>query len=384
MKKILTFLSYVLVAAIASCVTLLAYGGQLTTEQTKLDELYSVIEDYCIQEIDQTALEDAAAAAMVEATGDRWSYYISAAEYQAHLDRQANSYVGIGITIQLREDELGYDIVQVAKDGPAEEAGLLPGDILTHAEGQSVTENGLDGTKTIIQGEEGTTTEVTILRDGEALTFTVERRRIDTVVVSYQMLDGNVGYIKIANFNSRCASESIAAIKDLLAQGAEKLVFDVRDNGGGYKSEMVELLDYLLPEGPLFRSEDYSGKTDVEESDADHLDIPMAVLVNANSYSAAEFFAAALSEYDAAVVVGEQTTGKGHYQVTIKLSDGSAVNLSIGKYTTPNGRNLDGVGITPDVEIEVDAQTQAKILYGTLEPAEDPQIQAAVDALANP
>lgn len=381
MKRFLQILSYVLVATLASLVTFVCCMWDISQGQTKLEELESIISGKYIGEVDNVALRDAAASAMVTATGDRWSYYISAAQMQSHEDGKNNSYVGIGITIVVREDGRGFDIVQVAGNGGAADAGLLPGDILTHVEGKLVTEEGLDNSAALIQGAEGTFVTVTVERNGEALEFSVERRRIEVEVVTFQMMEGDVGYIKIANFNSRCASESVAAIEQLLEQGAKALLFDVRSNGGGYKDEMVELLDYLLPAGPLFRSEDYSGKVSVDKSDARCLEIPMAVLVDARSYSAAEFFAAALREYEAAIVVGEQTTGKGHFQVTYKLNDGSAVNLSIGRYTTPNGVNLDGVGITPDVEVQVSEEQQAMIYYGTMEPEEDPQIRAALQAL---
>ena len=163
-------------------------------------------------------------------------------------------------------------------------------------------------------------------------------------------------------------------MEKLLEQGAEKLIFDVRNNLGGYVHEMVDLLDYLLPEGPLFRSVNYMGMEDVEKSDADCLDIPMAVLINGNTYSAAEFFAAALSEYEWAITVGEATCGKGYYQTTIQLGDGSAVQLSTGAYTTPNGVNLTEVGgLKPDIPVEP-AQTVVSLM-------EDPQILAALEAL---
>ena len=162
---------------------------------------------------------------------------------------------------------------------------------------------------------------------------------------------------------------------------ADKLIVDVRNNPGGYAHELVDVLDHLLPEGELFRTEDYTGKQAVEKSDADCLQLPMAVLVNGNSYSAAEFFAAALSEYEWAEVVGEKTTGKGYYQVTYQFSDGSAVGLSVGKYYTPKGVSLAGVGITPDVLVPVDQETANAIYAQTLEPEKDPQIQAAVKKL---
>ena len=185
----------------------------------------------------------------------------------------------------------------------------------------------------------------------------------------------------IENFDARCAEETIAAIKALQDQGATALIFDVRNNPGGYKREMVKVLDYLLPSGELFKSEDYRGSVEIDYSDADHVALPMAVLINGNSYSAAEFFAAALNDYDAAILVGEKTSGKGYFQSTFELGDGSAVNLSVGKYYTPGGISLAGVGLTPEVPLAVDEYTAYMIAVDALEPTEDPQIMAAVNAL---
>ena len=380
-KHVSTILSYVLAAVLASAATL----GIVTLmgpkdSYSKLEELSDLIQEKFIGEADVTAMEDAAAVGMIEALGDRWSHYISADEYSAYLDQMNNAYVGVGITIQLRED--GYlDIVEVVPGGPAEGAGLLAGDLLIAADGADCAELGIDGTRDRVRGEEGTVVSLTVKREGEELTFDVIRAYFEVPVVAYQMLEDSIGYIAIENFDSRCASESISAIEDLLSQGATALLFDVRNNPGGYKTELCDLLDYLLPEGPLFRSEYYDGTTQVDESDPEYLDIPMGVLVNSESYSAAEFFAAALREYDAAFVAGEKTTGKGYFQQTYQLNDGSAVGLSVGKYTTPNGVSLADVGITPDVEVVVDEELFWQIYYGNVEPMEDPQILAAMDAL---
>ena len=212
--------------------------------------------------------------------------------------------------------------------------------------------------------------------------MTITRAVIEYEVVTYELLD-TVGYIKIADFQAHCAQRSIEAIEDLLHQGATALVFDVRYNPGGRKSELVELLDYLLPEGILFRSVDYKGKEAIDESDgATFLDVPMAVLVNEDSYSAAEFFAAALQEYEWATVVGAPTVGKGNYQQTFQLSDGSAIAVSTGHYSTPLGKNLEGVGVTPDKIVEVDDQTYMDLYYEKLDWTEDPQLQAALEAVA--
>lgn len=381
-KKILVILSYVLVAVLAALLTFAVSVKYLLPKLSKLDSLEDLIQEKFIGEADQTAMEDAAASAMVASLGDRWSGYLSASDYAAYKDQMSNSYVGIGITIRVREDDLGFDIQQVEPNGPAAEVGILPGDILIKAEEQSVTELGTAGTGAIIRGEEGTQVHVTVLRDGTEIPFTVTRKRFETVVATARMLEDHIGVVTIANFNRRCASESIAAIEELLAQGAEAIVFDVRFNPGGYSSELVELLDYLLPEGELFRTVDYTGKEDVDMSDADCLDIPMAVLVNGSSYSAAEFFAAALGEYDAAIIVGEPTCGKGYFQQTYRLADGSAATISVGKYYTPKGVSLaEAGGLTPDIVLEVDDETQALIYAHLLEPAEDAQLQAAVAAL---
>lgn len=381
-KKILVILSYVLVAVLTALLTFAVSVEYLLPKLSKLDSLEELIQEKFIGEVDQTAMEDAAASAMVASLGDRWSGYLPASDYAAYKDQMSNSYVGIGITIRVREDDLGFDIQQVEPNGPAAEAGILPGDILIKAEEQSVTELGTAGTGEIIRGEEGTQVHVTILRDGTEIPFTVTRKRFETVVATARMLEDHIGMVTIANFNRRCASESIAAIEELLTQGAEAIIFDVRFNPGGYSSELVELLDYLLPEGELFRTVDYTGKENVDMSDADCLDIPMAVLVNGSSYSAAEFFAAALGEYDAAIIVGEQTCGKGYFQQTYRLADGSAATISVGKYYTPKGVSLaEAGGLTPDIVLEVDDETQALIYAHLLEPAEDAQLQAAVAAL---
>ena len=380
-KKTLLLLSYVLVAALASAAT---FGIVILTapeyNSTKLEQLSELIQEKFIGEVDVTAMEDAAAVGMIDALGDRWSHYISAAEYGAYKDQMNNAYVGVGITIMLRED--GYmDVVEVVRGGPAEAAGILEGDILIAADGADCAELGINGTRDRVRGEERTSVALTVKREGEELTFEVIRAYFEVPVVAYRMLEGDIGYIAIENFDSRCATESIAAIEDLMAQGATALLFDVRNNPGGYKTELCDLLDYLLPEGPLFRSEYYDGSTQVDESDEAFLDLPMGVLVNRESYSAAEFFAAALREYDAAFVAGEKTTGKGYFQQTYELDDGSAVGLSVGKYTTPKGVSLANVGITPDVEVEVDEELFWQIYYSNVEPEEDPQILAAMEAL---
>ena len=377
-NKLLRFLSYVVVAMLATAITL-----QMTvkTGTGKLDRLENLIQERYIGEADGEAMEDAAAAAMVKATGDRWSYYIPASQYEAHKEQSENAYVGIGITIQQAEDGSGFLIVMVNQNGPAQEAGIQVNDLLIAVEDQDVREMTADQVRELIRGEAGTKVSLTVMRQGEHQTLAVERRRIESAVATGQMLADGIGLVKISNFDERCASESIAAVQKLQQEGAKKIIFDVRNNPGGYAEELVKLLDYLLPEGDLFRSVSYDGTEKVDTSDADCLDMPMAVLINGSSYSAAEFFAAALQEYQAATIVGEPTVGKGVYQTTISLGDGSAVALSTGKYFTPKGNSLTDVGVIPDVRVDVDEETAEKIYYGALGYADDLQIQAAIQVL---
>ena len=380
MKKLLTVFSYILVAVAASVVTLTISMPRRGASISKLDHLSGLIQTVFIEEPDVAAMEDAAAAAMVASLGDRWSYYMDAETYAEYVVQMANSYVGIGVTVNQGED--GYvHILRVEAGSPALKAGIEPGDVIVAVEGQDIGGMTLDAVKNKIRGKEGSPVKLTVRRGEESREVSVIRSTIQVAVAKGQMLEDGIGLVQIVNFDGRCSQETIAIIEDLLAQGAQKLIFDVRYNPGGYQQELVKILDYLLPEGPLFRSVDYAGKETVDQSDAKCLPIPMAVLINGDSYSAAEFFAAALSEYDAAVTVGEPTTGKGYFQSSFKLVDGSAAVISIGKYTTPKGVSLADVGLTPDIPVTVDEALYMEIYYGNVTPMEDPQILAAMEAL---
>lgn len=379
MKKILKFGSYVLVAALATALTLTMVTVQQRREPRKLMQMEKLIQERFIGEADQQQMEDAAAEAMVAALGDRWSHYIPASNYASYQERSENAFVGVGITIS--QAEQGFQIMEVEENGPAKEAGVQVGDLLVQVDGQDVARMDANQVKELVRGEEGSTVTLGLLRQEEALSLPVERRRIQVQVATGTMLEDQVGLVTIENFDDRCAQETIAAVDALMEQGAKALIFDVRNNPGGYAHEMVKTLDYLLPEGELFRMEHYDGRQTVDKSGPECVDLPMAVLVNGDSYSAAEFFAAALKEYEAALVVGEQTCGKGYFQNTFRFQDGSALALSVGKYYTPKGVSLAGVGITPDVPVAVDEATAAAIYYNVLEPGEDPQIQAAWKAL---
>lgn len=353
------------------------------TVKYKMQSIERMLEHYFIDDYEPRTLEqaaaDGAASAMIEATGDRWSYYISASDMQSYEEQMNNSYVGIGVTIQAVDN--GMEIVSVVPGGPAEEAGVLVGDICTEVEGKKTAPLGVEGTQELVRGEEGTYVAMQFQRGEQTYDVSVERRAIVTDVATLEMLEDGVALITIANFDFHCAEQTLDCIESAVEQDAKALLFDVRFNGGGLKDEMVEILDVLLPEGDVFFSVDYRGVEEVDTSDAYCLKLPMAVLVNEDSYSAAEFFAAALQEYGVAKVIGVQTTGKGNFQYTLDVGDGSAVSLSVGKYYTPKGLSLTDVGVTPDVVQDLTYEDYVSLYYRTLPHEEDEQLQAALTAL---
>lgn len=348
----------------------------------KLDEIVALLNEVYVDGYDTDKLGDYLAQAAVAATGDRWSYYVSAEDYDAFVESNENAYVGIGVTVESSDDLTdGVQITKVTPNSPAEEAGIEADDRIYAVEGETVESLGLDEAKNRIRGEEGTEVTLTILRGEKKFDVTVKRASVEVEVVKYSMLDGSIGYIKINNFEANSADRTIEAIDTLREQGAKALVFDLRFNPGGRKDELVRVLDELLPEGPLFRSVDYKGNESVDYSDADCVELPMAVLVNGDSYSAAEFFAAALQEYDWATVVGTKTCGKANYQQTFRLSDGSAVAVSTGHYQTPHGVTLANVGVTPDEIVEVDNKTYLELYKEDVAVKDDAQLQAAIKAV---
>ena len=292
-----------------------------------------------------------------------------------------NSYVGIGITLEDAQKTGAFRVLAVAEGGPAQQAGMLPEDEIIRVDGEDVDGLSLDDLSARIKGEAGSQVTLVVNRQGEEVTLVVTRNQVNTVVAKGNLINGEIGYVRIENFVARSSEETIGVIDDLISQGATKLIFDVRSNSGGYEEELIKILDYLLPEGTLLSNADKAGVEETFASDAECIDLPMAVLINEDSYSAAELFAAVLSEYGAAKTVGSHTVGKGYYQNLFRLDDGSAVDLSVGRYFTSKGENLEGVGLTPDVQVEMNDEDYALFYYGMLDQEQDAQLQAAVDLL---
>lgn len=371
---LLIVVAAVCVAVVVSCRVTIARFGDVAMKASAVENL---LDKVFVDEYDKTAAGDHASAAIIASTGDRWSYYIPAEDYDAYLENAANTYSGIGVSIESAEGVPGLRIASVTAGGPAEAAGVLPGDVLLFLDGESVSGRPVTEVRDLIRAAAGRDIILGLDRNGEMMSLTVACGSVSVEVAAGAMLDDNVGYIRILNFEANCSRQTLDCISCLLQQGAKALVFDLRNNPGGKQTELVKILDYILPEGVLFRSADRSGKELVSESDELCLRMPMAVIVNEDSYSAAEFFAAALQEYDWAEVVGSKTVGKGNYQIVYQLFDGSACGVSAGRYYTPHGKSLDGTGVLPDLELAMDSSLMATVREGTVFLDGDTQLSAA-------
>ena len=375
----------VLTAVVTVILTVAAFTGifALYAGKTGLSVLEAtvLIQTKFVGDYKADDVSDAALSAMVKSLNDRWSYYLDQKDFEAAKETRSNSYAGIGVTIS-QDEQNGIKIIDVAKDGPADQAGLKVGEIIRGVEGTDITEDNKSDCIDKIRGKAGTNVTLKIEgTDGTLRTVEVARQTVEVEPVHSKMLNNQVGYVQIENFYAESSDDMKAAVDTLAKDGAKALIFDVRNNPGGYVTELTKMLDYLLPEGKIFIQRDLGGHETVYTSDAAHISLPMAVLVNGDSYSAAEFFAAELQEKANAVIAGEPTCGKGFAQETFPLSNGGALGISTSRYFTGNGVSLIGTGLIPDPNVKLTDDENILLLMGKLETDKDPQLQAALKAL---
>ena len=322
-------------------------GGKDDFDEAKrYIEIKDVVEEEYIDEVSRQTLGDYAAAAMVSGLADKWSYYMSADEYKTYQLNSANEYSGIGMSI-MKQDDGSFQVVSVNADSPAGLAGLGAGDVITAVDGEDITSMSLDEARKLIRSKmNGKFT----LGLGRKNSIEVDCSSVYQSAVNYRLEKTEAGYIQILNFEAGSGDDAIAAVEDLLNQGAVALCIDLRGNPGGLDTECAKFLDYLLPNGTLFIETDKQGNEKVTTSDGMCIQLPMCVLVNAETFGEAEVCAAVLQEYQWATVLGEATTGTTRTQETIPLEDGSALRLSTGTYLTGNRTDISAKGgVVPDL-----------------------------------
>ncbi len=365
-----------------SASTLEAESQEAITDDltTKLKLLEQCADEYFLFDTpDAQTYQDNIYKGFMEALDDPYSCYYTADEYKTLMESTSGSYEGIGVVVSQNVQTKVITVVRPFEGCPGAEAGMLPGDILVEVAGNDVS--GIDVSTVVswIKGEGGTTVDIRVYRESEEkyYDFIVERRAIEVPTVGYEMMDDNIGYVQVTEFDEVTSDQFIAAVDDLKSQGMEGLIVDVRDNPGGLLSCVVEMLDYMLPEGTLVYTEDKNGEGDTYTSDAEHyFDLPLAVLVNGNSASASEIFSGAIQDYGTGTIIGTQTFGKGIVQSILPFNDGSAIKVTVSRYFTPRGTCIHGEGITPDVVVELDENLKNKL---TIEKSEDNQLQTAIE-----
>lgn len=367
------------------------FGGQFLAQMNialpfgmsntvKIRQIEEMLDTYYVEDYDKELAEELMYTGLVAGVGDPYTYYLSADSLAEQVEKNSGHFVGIGVEIYAGDD--GYIVVSsVTPGGPAEAAGILAEDKITEVDGESITGKTAADVSALVKGEEGTDVTLTIFREstGEVLEKTVTRQDIQVQTVSWRMMDDNIGYISITNFRENTYNQFKEALDTLEAEGMEKLVLDLRNNTGGLVKSAHEIGEELLPEGIMVYTMDKEGNREDTLCDDVYNDVPMVVLVNGNSASAAEILAGAIQDTGRGELIGTTTFGKGLVQRLFTLPDGSGLNVTIQKYYTPNGTSIHGVGITPDYEVELPEEYAQQ----TNIPAEaDTQLQKAMEVLS--
>lgn len=362
-----------------------ASGEELQVNMDEVEEKVGQIEDivneYYLDEIDNDAVENQIYKGMIQGLGDSYADYYTQEELKKVQESNSGVYTGIGVALSQDADTGMITIVTCYEDTPAEEAGILAGDVIYKVGDVEVTGEDLTKVVAMIKQEEGKTVKLTVAREGESdyLEFDVELSDVEIPTVSHEMLEDQVGYIAISAFDTVTEQQFLEAKEDLEEQGMEKLVIDLRNNLGGVLDTVCNILNQMLPEGLIVYTEDKNGERTEYRSDGKNpFTLPLVVLVNGYSASASEIFAGAIKDYGIGTLVGTTTYGKGIVQRLFPLPDGTAVKMTIAKYYTPKGNDIHKVGIEPDVEVELDEALRQR---SAISKEEDNQLQKALEVL---
>lgn len=351
-----------------------------TEAEQKLNLIDQALKDFYFDDIDDSKVLDNIYKAYVNAYGDKYTVYYTADEYAKIQESSNGAYYGIGVVVRKNDD--GTILVVEPYDGaPGKEAGMRKNDVIVTVNGESVADQDLNSVVAKIKGDEGTTVNIGIRRDGsdDIAELTVTRRKVEIKTVAYEMLDDSVGLITISEFDKVTAQQFKEAYAQLETLGMKGLVIDIRSNPGGLLNVVVDMLDEILPDGLIVYTEDkYGNRQEYNGSNPDVIDVPLAVLVNGESASASEIFAGAVQDYGAGTIIGTQTFGKGIVQTIRRMSDGSAIKYTMAKYFTPKGQDIHGHGVTPDIVEELSDEFNNLTEYDA---SKDNQLQKAIEVI---
>lgn len=360
MNKILkTIIAVLLIAIISSISTLgliyyaLGFNEQGFSNLMRFITAYRFIETKYVNDTDDVKLIDGAIDGMVKSLNDPHSNYLSPKMYKTLMEQTEGSFAGIGVVMGM-DNEQKIHIVGIMENSPGQKAGLQEGDEILAVDGVPVTQMAFDEVAAHVRGQAGTDVVLTIMRDNANQDITITRDNIKLKTVGHKMLDNNIGYIQIVSFSEDTANEFNEAYNDLKNQGMKALVLDLRNNPGGLLTTCVEIAKKLVPKGEIVSIVDKQGNKETYPSSLEAPEYPLVVLINKNSASASEILSGAIQDTKAGTIIGNTSYGKGSVQTILPMFEDDAVKLTIAKYYTPSGRSIDGTGITPDIEINLD------------------------------
>jgi len=360
MNKILkTIIAVLLIAIISSISTLgliyyaLGFNEQGFSNLMRFITAYRFIETKYVNDTDDVKLIDGAIDGMVKSLNDPHSNYLSPKMYKTLMEQTEGSFAGIGVVMGM-DNEQKIHIVGIMENSPGQKAGLQEGDEILAVDGVPVTQMAFDEVAAHVRGQAGTDVVLTIMRDNANQDITITRDNIKLKTVDHKMLDNNIGYIQIVSFSEDTANEFNEAYNDLKNQGMKALVLDLRNNPGGLLTTCVEIAKKLVPKGEIVSIVDKQGNKETYSSSLEAPEYPLVVLINKNSASASEILSGAIQDTKAGTIIGNTSYGKGSVQTILPMFEDDAVKLTIAKYYTPSGRSIDGTGITPDIEINLD------------------------------
>lgn len=349
----------------------------------KVEYLKALLNQYYIGETDESAMQEGIYKGLIASVDDPYTVYYTQKEYEKIIESTKGSFQGIGVTVMANKEDNTILIVSVIDNSPAYEAQLRPGDKIIKVNGEEVYGDKLDAAVSVMRGKEGTSVKVTVYREStnETLDMDITRRTIEDVTVKSEMLDNNIGYLKLTGFEEVSFNQFKKAYDELNTAGQKGMILDLRFNGGGQLTTAQDIADLLVPEGPIVYIEEKGKEKKISKaSDANKIEVPLVVLVNGYSASASEVLTGAIKDYNVGKVVGTKTFGKGIVQTVLSIGDGSGVKITSAKYYTPSGVCIHDIGIEPDYVVELPEDLRTKL---TLTKEEDTQLQKAVEVISN-